>query len=226
MRSAELLAAWKPIDRVNELPPWTPFVQERYDPSAEELGRVMNYFGLPSLDAAKERALEIVAELGERFINSRYRVVRRYVPATADCSAMVRLSINRRDGEPAGPERYRDFMRIKDELIGADHEAAELYPRRAREVDLANTYHLWGWASADHRFPFGMSAGRQVFYGPDNDGVKQQPLENAQQFTARYVMEPGAKTAREFRRSISRLAAMVARALVALGYIVSLRRAK
>lgn len=38
---------------------------------------------------------------------------------------------------------WRDKMRIKDELCGAQRHAVEIFPARALLVDAANMYHLW-----------------------------------------------------------------------------------
>ena len=38
---------------------------------------------------------------------------------------------------------WRDLMRIKNELIGPDREAIELYPSMERIHDTANQFHLW-----------------------------------------------------------------------------------
>lgn len=89
------------------------------------------------------------------FENSRYTVGVHGVPSRDRYPALWHLVIQRRDLQPPGTERYRDFMRIRDELIGAEHEALELYPARSREVDTGNIYHLWVLQSASEAFPIG-----------------------------------------------------------------------
>jgi hypothetical protein len=64
--------------------------------------------------------------------------------------------IQRRDGQKVGSERYKDFMRLRDELFGAEHEAVEMYPARSRETDVANIYHLWVVQSDSDEFPIGL----------------------------------------------------------------------
>jgi hypothetical protein len=61
-----------------------------------------------------------------------------------------------------GRECYDDFMRIRDELVGPDHEAVEIYPRRSKEVNTGHAYHLLVRADAEHRFPLGFRYGRDV----------------------------------------------------------------
>lgn len=85
---------------------------------------------------------------------------------------MLHLSIKRRDKNPI--RDWRDFQRIKNELIGPDHEAVELYPAEARLVDTANQYHLWVLADPEKRFPFGWHG--RVTCDDSPIGGKQRPL--------------------------------------------------
>jgi hypothetical protein len=108
--------------------------------------------------------------------NSRYWVSCGKRPATDRCDALIYLMIGRWDGEPAGPERYRDFMRIRDELVGFEHEAAEIYPQRSVEIDTENVYHLWVCESEHSRFPFGWRRARAV-RREAAPGTKQRPFD-------------------------------------------------
>jgi len=53
---------------------------------------------------------------------------------------MLHLSIKRLDKHPV--RDWRHFQRIKNELIGEENEAVELYPAQSRLVDTTNQYHL------------------------------------------------------------------------------------
>lgn len=67
---------------------------------------------------------------------------------------LVHLSIKRIDQAPV--HDWRDLQRIKDELIGPECEAVELYPANSRLlVDTSNQFHLWCSRDASFRFPFG-----------------------------------------------------------------------
>ena len=91
------------------------------------------------------------------WMNAVYQVnIRRY-PADDRRPAVLHLSIKRRDKRPVGVEHFRDFQRIKNDLVGADHEAAEIYPAEDRLVDASNQYHLWCLEQAGVRFPFGFT---------------------------------------------------------------------
>jgi hypothetical protein len=85
---------------------------------------------------------------------------------------MVHLSIKRRD---KGPIRdWRDMQRIKNELVGPEHEAVELYPAESRLVDTANQYHLWVLKDAAVRFPFGFQ--ERFVCNVSEMGARQRPF--------------------------------------------------
>lgn len=66
---------------------------------------------------------------------------------------MYHLSIKRRD-QMAGHD-WRHLQRIKNEIIGPEHEALEIYPAESRLVDSANQYHLFVFESKEIRLPIG-----------------------------------------------------------------------
>lgn len=65
----------------------------------------------------------------------------------------LHLDIARRDGGPC--KNWRHFQQIKNELIGPEHEAIELFPAESRLVDAGNEYHLWVHVTPGFRFPVG-----------------------------------------------------------------------
>jgi hypothetical protein len=150
------------------MPAWTPFVRAPL-PKESTLERLKH-----AEDLAREEHVPVevanaaLADLDrdEIWLNSRYQVnIRRRADVDGQVEGwpeMIHLSIKRRDKAPLGPEHYRDFMLIRDELVGPEHEAVELYPRRSREVDVANQYHLWVLADDRISFPFGFHNRRKV----------------------------------------------------------------
>ncbi len=100
----------------------------------------------------------------EVWINSLYQVNKRNIPAGL-FPELVWLSIKRRDKSPI--HDWRHLQEIKNELVGPENEAFELYPAESRKVDTANQYHLWVFASPDVRLPVGFTE-RLVDY---NDGI-------------------------------------------------------
>ena len=76
-----------------------------------------------------------------------------------DRDGWLHLSIRHNNRSPI--RDWRMFQRIKNELVGVDREAIELYPSEERLVDEANSYHLWV-APVGYRFPIGFDEGRMV----------------------------------------------------------------
>lgn len=97
---------------------------------------------------------------------------------------LVHLSIHRHDRAPA--RDWRHFQRIKNEIVGPEYEAVEVYPSEVRLVDTSNQYHLWvmldefGGAA---ELGIGFHSGRHVMspeqleQQPNAVGAVQRPLE-------------------------------------------------
>jgi hypothetical protein len=73
---------------------------------------------------------------------------------------VTRVSINRHDKQPI--RNWEDFQAIKNQILGPEAEAAELYPAESRLVNQGNQYHLWCINTPGFQFPFGITSGRQV----------------------------------------------------------------
>jgi hypothetical protein len=84
-----------------------------------------------------ESLLRTMATL-DVYVNDTYYVRVRKVPP------YIHLAIGRHDNRPC--TSWRDFQRIKNELIGPEYEAVELFPAESRLMDTANP---------QFRFPFG-----------------------------------------------------------------------
>jgi len=84
------------------------------------------------------------------FVNSLYTVLVRTVNTRIGLCA--HLSIRRNDRRAI--HDWRHLQRIKNEIVGPECEAAELYPAESRLVDGANQFHLWCFEPS-YRFPFG-----------------------------------------------------------------------
>lgn len=113
----------------------------------------------------------------EIWLNESYVViVTRDVPVDMnpqELPGLVWLSIRRQDREPV--RDWRDFQQIKNQLLGVECEAVEVYPAESRLVDSANQYHLFGFTDPEARVPFGFP-GRGVTDKPFPN-TKQRPLE-------------------------------------------------
>lgn len=62
-----------------------------------------------------------------------------------DCvNGYEHLRVRRIDDEPI--HNYMDLQEIKNDLLGEDVVAVEIYPRKADFKNGSNTYHIWTWA--------------------------------------------------------------------------------
>jgi hypothetical protein len=118
-----------------------PFFDGRIPTLAEKLARI-------------EQAI-LDSTLNQVFQNDTYWV------AVGQCPPFIRLTIKRHDGKPY--EQWRDLQTIKNELVGPEYEAVELFPAESRLVDTSNEYHLWVHADPNYRFPLGFQTPRVVF---------------------------------------------------------------
>jgi len=104
------------------------------------------------------------------FMNNTYQV---QVSRRGD---FVHVSIKRHDRLPI--RDWRELQGIKNEILGPEWEAVELYPAESRLIDSANQYHLWAVNDPKFRFPFGFNE-RLVIDGSgeiEADGTRQEPL--------------------------------------------------
>jgi hypothetical protein len=74
------------------------------------------------------------------------------------------LSITRHDGQSC--KEWKHLQQIKNELIGPENEAVELFPAESRLIDTNNEYHIWVHADPHYRFPVGWNAARIVLDEP------------------------------------------------------------
>lgn len=88
----------------------------------------------------------------EVYLNDTYQVAK-----YPEKDGTIHLSIKRIDREPVTD--WRDKQAIKNQLVGEQHEAVELYPAEDRVVDTANQYHLWVSADPNYRIPLGWETG-------------------------------------------------------------------
>lgn len=163
--------------------PWTDFERQAVDPAQFDTPEAWTrYRALAEKDPTRtaEQYREVYLSLlsDEHYVNSRYHVVVRRSPIDLGwgLSTLAHLSIKRLDQQTI--HDWRDLQRIKDELIGPECEAVELYPAASRCVDTANQYHLWVVVDPEYRFPFGFNEGRlQLDDGEGGEGVGQRRFE-------------------------------------------------
>lgn len=116
------------------------------------------------------------------YVNDRYQVeVEGSAPLDdPDAVSLVHINIRRRDG--GAVHDWRDLQQIKNEILGPECEAIEIYPAESRLVDTSNKYHLWGVRDPTFRFPVSLHVDNQRDV-KDGDmkastapGLRQRPL--------------------------------------------------
>jgi hypothetical protein len=73
----------------------------------------------------------------------------------ARCPAIWWLRIYRHDGKRIR-NHWGELQRIKNELVGPEHQGVEFYPPESLLQDGENSFHLWVFKSVDARLPFGL----------------------------------------------------------------------
>lgn len=107
-------------------------------------------------DARNVPAPRVELHINERwlpqcYINNRYSVQISIV--TADIGEVVHLWIRRHDGSM--PRSWSDLQRIKNDMVGPERVAVEVFPPVSELVDGANMAHLWVLPEG-HVLPFGL----------------------------------------------------------------------
>lgn len=137
---------------------WQPLVRG-YTPLNEIKRLQREYIEVAGM--TPEDALKAVKEAGgdEIWVNEKYQVIKTSYERKPPWPTLVHLSIRREDRRIMFD--WRDMQRIKNQLLGEEKEAVQLFPAESRLVDTANQYHLWGFDSDEFRFPLGYNE-RQV----------------------------------------------------------------
>jgi hypothetical protein len=153
---------WKPLQRAEVSGP---------EPEAV-LRAAMEEYGLTREEA--KRKLDEYTATCEYWVNDLYQVQVRQ----SDNYGLLHLNIRRRDGAHDIRD-WRHFQRIKNEILGPEAEAVELYPAESRLQDTSNKFHLWGYRSHTFRFPIGFEMSRDVRDAAKGEppGLRQRPLD-------------------------------------------------
>lgn len=151
---------------------WVPLRPAHLRPLTEE--HIQLTMARTGEDYATAKAALEDEEKCEYWRNDLYQVSLRRCPAGyfAIDIEMIHLNIRRIDGRPIFRD-WRHFQRIKNELVGPEVEAVELYPAESRLSDTSNKYHLFCFPEG-YRIPFGIERGRDVL-DADTPGVPRRP---------------------------------------------------
>ena len=106
------------------------------------------------------------------FVNSRYQVLMREYDSPL--GRVTWLAIVNRDR--SARHDWRDFQRIKNELLGPEREAMEVYPAESRLVDTNNQFHLFVLPEG-HCIPLGYMERDVADQQVEGSFHKQRPFE-------------------------------------------------
>lgn len=125
-------------------------------------------------DLSDEAIDALISE--ETWGNDRYTVNVHLLDGDRD--GFVELAVHNHRRTPHVP--WRHLQQIKDEVMGADREAVQLFPADDRLVDTANEYWLYVYPAGKapmrkRRVKLGMDHGRNVSYEmPEGFGASRQ----------------------------------------------------
>jgi hypothetical protein len=119
---------WKPLIR---LQPHEMFLRK------EVVQHAMEYYKLDEAEARK--LLDDEHAKCAYYVNDLYQV--EVTPMSSDELFACQINIRRRDGGMY--KDWRHFQQIKNETVGPEREAVEVYPAESRKVDTCNKWHLW-----------------------------------------------------------------------------------
>lgn len=94
------------------------------------------------------------SNVAQIFMNDKYQVAK--YPANG---GVIHLSIKRIDRHHLMD--WRDLQDIKNQLVGEENEALQLFPRESRVVDMANQFHLWVYSDPRANIPVGWWTGNK-----------------------------------------------------------------
>jgi len=142
-------------------------------PAKEQIKKFMDEYNMPRKEA-KRIYTDLLAD--DIYKNDVYQVNIRWnseLHVWGKDVKIVHLSIKRIDKAPI--HDWRDLQEIKNELVGPEREAIELYPAEKRRVDTANQYHLWVMPEGQY-VPCGWSSRLVMDAGESNDNSVQRPF--------------------------------------------------
>lgn len=128
------------------------FQRVQVDPDSVVVEELMAKYSV-CRDEARMMKHRILSEI--TFRNDVYQVTMSepHITGAEGWPAMIHLSIHPLDGSPR--HVWAEMQDIKNELVGPEYEAIEVFPSESRLVDMGNNYHLWVFASRGFHIPIG-----------------------------------------------------------------------
>ena len=154
-----------------------PFVSATIHNSEAQLAKIVADLKLHFPERAHE-AEKIAREQMDKeksaliFVNDKYQVSARKIQTSFAPCDVIWLSIKRLDKQSI--HDWRELQQIKNELVGKENEAIEIYPAESRMVDTSNQYHLWVFIDPTYRIPMGFN--ERFVSDASVGGSKQRPF--------------------------------------------------
>lgn len=128
------------------------FQRVQVDPDSVVLEELMSKYSV-CLEEARMMKHRILSEI--TFRNDVYQVTMSepHITGVDGWPPMIHLSINPLNGHPR--HVWSEMQAIKNELVGPEYEAVEIFPSESRLVDMGHNYHLWVFAVKGFRVPMG-----------------------------------------------------------------------
>jgi hypothetical protein len=128
-------------------------------------------------DGRRGHAIAAAGQTFTTWMNDLYTVLMRPVDPAEEGEgegfpSLIHLSIRRNDRQPVTD--WRHLQRIKNDLVGPEHEGVQLFPAESRLVDSSNQMHLYVVADPCVRFPFGFAD--RLIVGESSHGAVQRPF--------------------------------------------------
>lgn len=126
---------------------WQPLEKKRAEVQDIDLDK-MDVLEKAGYTAEQLDAILRQAAVIDVYMNHLYWVAYRHAG-----EGLVHLRIRRHDRREI--RNFDHLQRIKNELVGAECEAVELYPAESRKLSDGPYYHLWVSKDPSYRWPFG-----------------------------------------------------------------------
>jgi hypothetical protein len=169
---------------------WTDFQKSTYhEDQLKSLRKNLKEQGMPEdeidwqIDRLKNQTI---------YLNNHYQVAVDEVEPKEGTNfpPIIHLSIKRRDKRQLSQRsHWRDLQRIKNELVGEEHEAVEMYPADSRKVDTSNQYHPWVIDNEEFQFPWGFHDRMVIEGGESKIGARQADPDDEDAQSAEEAMQ-------------------------------------
>jgi hypothetical protein len=111
----------------------------------------VKYAGRQKLEDIGFREHELYGDVARKVL-----VMARELPRIPGWPPIIHIMIVKLGAGRMGVDRFSIFQEVKNQVMGENCEAVEIYPAEERLRNMAHAYHLFGFADPDFRLPFGM----------------------------------------------------------------------